>query len=182
MADLLFTLPAHRRPRRFKFEPKSLDNFTDEELRSRYRFGKESLRYLEALLYDDLCRETRRNHSIPPMYQIMMALRFYASGCFLQVIGDTFGVDKATVSRAITDVSNALTAKRLDFIKWPTDADELRKIKCNFFKRGGFPGVIGCVDGTHVRIQAPSQDENVYVNRKRYHSINVQGICNDEGT
>lgn len=38
----------------------------------------------------------------------------------------------------------------------------------------GFPCVIGCVDGTHIAIQAPSTEpEKPYVNRKGYHSINV---------
>ncbi|XP_028419108.1 putative nuclease HARBI1 [Dendronephthya gigantea] len=44
-----------------------------------------------------------------------------------------------------------------------------------------FPGVIGCIDCTHIRIQAPHLNENYYVNRKRYHSINVQAICDDRG-
>jgi hypothetical protein len=33
------------------------------------------------------------------------------------------------------------------------------------------------IDGTHIRIRAPSADENVYVKRKNYHSINVMGVC-----
>ena len=36
-----------------------------------------------------------------------------------------------------------------------------------------FSGVIGCVDGTHIRLQRPSQNEADYVNRKGYHSVNV---------
>ena len=40
----------------------------------------------------------------------------------------------------------------------------------------GFPNVVGAVDGTHVKIQAPTKDEDDYVNRKGYHSINVQ-VC-----
>ena len=54
--------------------------------------------------------------------------------------------------------------------------DECAKIKNEFYIRGGFPGVVGCVDGTHVRLQAPTQNENNYVNRKGFHFINVQGV------
>ncbi|XP_051809351.1 RNA-binding Raly-like protein isoform X2 [Acanthochromis polyacanthus] len=38
----------------------------------------------------------------------------------------------------------------------------------------GFPSVIGCIDGTHIPITAPSHNEGDYVNRKSIHSMNVQ--------
>uniref|UniRef100_A0A3P9B6H7 Putative nuclease HARBI1 n=1 Tax=Maylandia zebra TaxID=106582 RepID=A0A3P9B6H7_9CICH len=41
-----------------------------------------------------------------------------------------------------------------------------------------FPGVVGVIDGTHVRIIAPSEDEAVFVNRRNFHSINVQIVFN----
>ena len=63
---------------------------------------------------------------------ISVTLRFYASGSFLQVIGDTFGMDKSTVSRVITDVSRALIVKQPRFIKWPSTNDECATIKNAF--------------------------------------------------
>ncbi|XP_048251815.1 putative nuclease HARBI1, partial [Haliotis rufescens] len=50
-----------------------------------------------------------------------------------------------------------------------------------FYNISRFPGVIGCIDGTHVRIQAPSDNEPAFVNRKGYHSINVQAVCDSQG-
>lgn len=41
----------------------------------------------------------------------------------------------------------------------------------------GFPNVIGCIDGTQIPIKAPSANEGDYVNRKSFHSINVQVCC-----
>ena len=43
----------------------------------------------------------------------------------------------------------------------------------------GFPGVVGTIDCAHVRLYgAPlGEDEYLYVNRKGYHSINVQAVC-----
>lgn len=35
------------------------------------------------------------------------------------------------------------------------------------------PGTLGYIDGTHVAIKAPRQEEHVYLNRKHYHSLNV---------
>jgi len=38
------------------------------------------------------------------------------------------------------------------------------------------------IDCTHVRIHAPPGDyEYTFVNRKGYHSINVQGVCDLTG-
>ena len=183
MADLLYAnFQQEQQQRRARhFRPfANIDGFTDEELRARYRFGRQSLEFIATLLSDDLRRSTRRNHAMPPLQQVLIALRFFASGSFLQVIGDTVGVDKSTVSRVVTNVSKALLARQNRFIKWPTNA-EIVVNKNEFYRRGKFPCVIGCVDGTHIRIQAPKDHENGYVNRKGFHSINVQGICNHEG-
>ena len=38
----------------------------------------------------------------------------------------------------------------------------------------GMPGVVGAIDGTHIKIIAASKDEDVFVNRKKVHSINTQ--------
>ncbi|KAI4464269.1 hypothetical protein MML48_3g00005519 [Holotrichia oblita] len=39
-----------------------------------------------------------------------------------------------------------------------------------------FPNVFGCVDGTHIEIPKP-MNGNSYYNRKGYHSIVIQAIC-----
>ena len=42
-------------------------------------------------------------------------------------------------------------------------------------------GVIGAIDGTHVKINSPGGDTaELFRNRKGYFSINVQGICDSE--
>ena len=46
--------------------------------------------------------------------------------------------------------------------------------KEQFYSLGRFPGVIEAIDGTHIPIIASSEDEHLFVNRKGFHSINVQ--------
>ena len=117
MADFLLQLPPvqQRWPRNYRFNANVL-NYTDEELRARYRFSKESIQYIRNLIEPDLRRKTNRSHASRPIDRVLIALRFYASGNFLQVIGDTVGVDKSTVSRAVHDVSQQLSAKQSMFI------------------------------------------------------------------
>lgn len=42
-----------------------------------------------------------------------------------------------------------------------------------------FVGVIGCIDGCHIRIVTPKENGNSYVNRKDFHSLLLQGVCDD---
>ena len=91
------------------------------------------------------------------------------------------GIPKCTVSRIVSRVSTALARKENQFIRWPSTASERQEIKQGFLEKGGFPGVIGCIDGTHVRIQGPSAHKSEIVNRKGFHSINVQVICDHRG-
>lgn len=149
--------------------------------RARYRFLRESILFITNLVGSDISRNTRWNHALRPLHQVFISLRFYASGSFLQVIDNTLGVDKSTVSRVITYVSRALIVKQPRFIKWRSTNNECATIKNEFYLRSRFPCVIRSVDGTRVRLQAPSQHENNYVNRKGFHSINVQGVCSHEG-
>lgn len=65
--------------------PNHLQLFTDDELHSRYRFGREELYILEALVHDDLQHRTKRSHALEPMEQLLLALRFYACGSFQMV-------------------------------------------------------------------------------------------------
>jgi hypothetical protein len=48
--------------------------------------------YLSDLLRDKLERLTRRKTSLTVEEKVMIALRFFASGSHLQVIGDTMGI------------------------------------------------------------------------------------------
>ena len=58
----------------------------------------------------------------------------------------------------------------------PSPAEKVA-VKSQFYDFANFPGVIGLVGGTHVRIQRPCENEADYVNRHFYHSINVQAMC-----
>lgn len=51
------------------------------------------------------------------------------------------------------------------------------RVKEEFLTNFGFPGVLGAIDCTHVQLRAPSENAQVYVNRKGTHSINIQVIC-----
>uniref|UniRef100_A0A673IH05 DDE Tnp4 domain-containing protein n=1 Tax=Sinocyclocheilus rhinocerous TaxID=307959 RepID=A0A673IH05_9TELE len=70
----------------------------------------------------------------------------------------------------------ALQSRAQIHVRLPTQ-EEATRTKDKFRRDSGIPGIFGCIDGTHVRIQAPSKNEYLFVNRKGFHSINVQVVC-----
>ncbi|XP_033754693.1 putative nuclease HARBI1 [Pecten maximus] len=113
--NIMFDVLGRQRTQQFHRDFSVLEDFTDNQVRARYRFSRENIVFIADLVRDELERPTKR--------------------------------------------SNALSVE---------------------MQHGGFPGVVGCIDGTQIRIQAPTQNEPTFVNRKGYHSINVQAICDEK--
>lgn len=130
------------------------------------------------MVRDEVEHATQRNMAVPCLLQVLCALQFYATGTFQQTVGDTIKISQPSVCRIINRVSKAFARKLRYFVKYPTNNNELRLTRESFFEIGGFPNVSGAIDCTHVRITNPGGPEGqLYINRKYYHSINVQVTC-----
>ena len=82
------------------------------------------------------------------------------------------------VFTVVCRVTQVLTAKLGDFIKFLSTCAEQEEIKQGLFQVGGFPSAIGCIDDIHIRITAPQENEPDFVNWKGFYSTDVQTICN----
>jgi hypothetical protein len=71
---------------------------TDTQIVHNYRLDRESIYELCHELEAELARPTRRVHALPVSLQVMIALRYFASGSYMNVIGDAHGVSKTSVS------------------------------------------------------------------------------------
>ncbi|XP_069109344.1 putative nuclease HARBI1 [Argopecten irradians] len=167
---------ALRRERIFRDRFDPLQNYDGFELYQRFRFDREGILFINDIVKDYIAPATGRNHSLPSFLQVLLALRFYATGKMQLCSGDNFNVDQSTVSRVIQRVTNALNRQEVvtKFISFPISAEAVRKHQADFYAVARFPGVIGAIDGTHIRILRPSINEPEFVNRKNFHSINVQ--------
>ena len=79
------------------------------------------IEYNTNLIETDLQRKTNRYNALKPIDQVLIAIQFYASGCLLQVVGDTTGVDKSIVpltvhkADAILEANTVLTHGKLHY-------------------------------------------------------------------
>ncbi|XP_055714296.1 uncharacterized protein LOC129808542 [Phlebotomus papatasi] len=134
---------------------------------------------------DPKTRDVRKDKKLLIFPQIFAVLRFFASGSYqLDIACNKFTpMSQSSFSRSLHEVLNAMEASGLakEIIKFPRSIEELNEARRDFFQEYGFPGVVGCIDCTHVAIIAPTDSathpEHVYINRKLYHSVNVQLIC-----
>ena len=155
------------------------DVLDDREFLKRYRFTKNTTRYIIAQVEQDgkLVRYTKRHFSVPVHFQVLVALRLYATGTFQIVIGDTLNIHQSSVSRIVKNVSIALAKQHSHYIRMPT-GPKVRENMENFFRMAEFPNVLGAIDCTHIPISNPGGDQGArFVNRKGWHSINTQVVC-----
>lgn len=112
---------------------------------------------------------------------LLIFIRFLSTGSFIKVCADLCNVSHTTAWNSVTNMIHILTNLRTQFIKFPNE-HEFSSIERRFRSKQQFPGVIGCVDGTHVPILVPNSDiRETFRNRKGTMSLNVQMICNDTG-
>ncbi|CAH0720890.1 unnamed protein product, partial [Brenthis ino] len=123
----------------------------------------------------------RRNTGVRNELKILAALNFYANGSYQRNVGASFllNMSQPTFSKCLHEVTGALNTCEIlrKYIKFPMTQHEREIIMKDFMEKFGFPGVIGCIDGTHVALIRPKEHEEAYFNRKNYHSLNVLLIC-----
>lgn len=167
---------AFRRERVFR-ERADLFAESSEWLLSRYRFPKHILLDLCHELGPMLERETKRTKAIPVHIQVLSTLGFLATGTFQRELGDRVGISQPSLSRILPTVLDAIVSLVPNYIRFPYLLPHKAEVKRGFHAIAGFPNVIGAIDCTHIALKAPSQHEYNFVNRKGFHSINVQLIC-----
>lgn len=112
---------------------------------------------------------------------VLVTLRFFATGSFLQTVGDFVGIDKSTASRVIIKVSRAIAQMYVDYIQMPSTEEDTAKVVCGFYNIAKFPRCVGAIDCTHVKIQSPGgNNAELYRNRKGFFSFNVQVVSDSD--
>ncbi|XP_033728123.1 putative nuclease HARBI1 [Pecten maximus] len=92
---------------------------SDEEVFRRFRFRPDTIVYIVGLVADSISHGTLRSVSLPPLLQVLICLRFLATGSFQQLIGDSVKISQPTVSRVVRRVVGALARSIRNFVTFP---------------------------------------------------------------
>lgn len=174
MAAYLYVSGIQRRPNTPRIRRNPLEFLTEQEIIMEYRLDRRTIGQLSKKLSDKLKHKTKRSSALTVTEQILIALKTLGSGSFQNSAKDNINVSQPTVSLTLTRFLEALLECTADYIYMPTSQQQLNKNKLDFYEVAELPNVVGAVDGTHIPIIAPKNIEHLFVNRKNFHSINVQ--------
>ncbi|XP_062600943.1 uncharacterized protein LOC134262567 [Saccostrea cucullata] len=127
-----------RRPRVFRDLSNPLESLEEEEIFQRYRFSPTSILFIVNGVHDHLQRDTARNRPIPPLIQVLLFLRFVATGAHLRLIGDSLNVSECTTGRVVKAVARAIITVFMNLIKFPS-GELATKVKEGFRRVAGKP-------------------------------------------
>ncbi|XP_067625184.1 uncharacterized protein [Eurosta solidaginis] len=142
---------------------------------SSYRVSKEAF-----IMLLNIAAPHIKHTSLPTTLQMAATLRFLAEGGFQKAVGkDSYiAMGRSTVSKVLKEVLRILEKYLCPrWIKLRMTESELTQSKQYFQQHFGIPGVIGCIDGTHIQITKPNKDHSIFYNRKGYFSMNAMIIC-----
>lgn len=153
-------------------------SWNDDRFGKEFRMTKEEVNDLAEMLYDDMKSCGSRGCDLTVHQKILISLKTLGSGSFQNTSKDFISISQPTVSRVLDSFLSAIVKRVHQFIYMPRNSEELDKVKQDIYKIARFPGVAGLIDCSQIPIIAPSRDvEYMFVNRKKFHSINTQAIC-----
>ena len=100
-----------------------------EQFRLRYRFRKDTVRVLTDIIREDIEPKATTNNAFSAEQKVCIALRYYATGTFQRVVGDTEGASQSTCHRIIKEVSRAFAERADSIIMFSTDPQVMEEVQ-----------------------------------------------------
>ncbi|KAK0138468.1 Protein ALP1-like [Merluccius polli] len=100
-----------------------------------------------------------------------------------QVTADIFAMPLTTVCRTVHNVVEEMMTILHRAIHFPKP-EEMEEVGAGFARLAGhdaFRSAAGAIDGCHIRILPPAEQNKCYFNQKLFPSILLQGICDPRG-
>ena len=140
------------RERIFRDRNDPFDFYDDLELVQRFRFSisRSAILKITELIQNHL-NSTDRSHAAHSHVQVCVALQSFCFGYVSNYLRRWSSRSQPPACRYIRAVALGLQSVYSTFISMPSP-DEKATIKSQFYELAYFPGVLGLVDGTHIRI------------------------------
>jgi hypothetical protein len=129
-------------------------------------------------------RDSRGRKSISVNMIIATALIYLSTGNSFNSVASQMrnGMSATSVQRCVKMFNKAIIrVLGPSIITFPKSRAGLERNAHSFERRSMIPNIVGAIDGSHIRVAAPKRNEDSYFNRKKFHSIILQGIVDPRG-
>lgn len=143
-----------------------------------FRLSKNAFMYVLNSISNDL-KAPQRSTAVPPILKLAATLKFLAQGGYQHQIGQDrlLGMSQSYISICLSEVCESIQKNLCPkHIVFTMSEEKKMEAKRFFYSKCSIPGVIGAVDGTHIQIIRPYNNEHLYFNRKLKHSINAMAV------
>lgn len=164
-------------PQRIYRQRQSFEDLSEDLCIRRVRLSKGAIANLCDLLREDLQPHSTARTALSVEMKVTTALNFFGTGSFQGATGNMCNISQGAVRAAIQQVTDVLFNRAAGFINFGITPRQQRERGKDFCCIAGFPKVQGIIGGTHVALKAPAEQPLIFVNRKGFHSLNVQIVC-----
>ncbi|KAL1489224.1 hypothetical protein ABEB36_014157 [Hypothenemus hampei] len=165
-------------PKSINYFEQIVPQFSEQQYREHFRIGRQLTQQLanQFEVSEYYHYQEGDSEKITALKFITVFLWYAGSeaGSFRDV-ADRFDISKSSLYKIIRRVTYFLSNLSPQVIKWPTNEEQIEIEE--HYRGKGFPGVVGIIDGTHIRIDKPDEDSDSYLNRKHFYSIQAQVVC-----
>ncbi|KAK5647836.1 hypothetical protein RI129_002728 [Pyrocoelia pectoralis] len=164
-------------PKNVNYFEEIVPQFTNEQFSTHFRVSRHVSQHLaQRFGASEYYHQEGDSVKVTPLKCILVFLWFAGNEAVsYRDVADRFGISQSTLFKIIRRVINFLSNLSSEVIVWPTD-DEKNEIEA-WFRNKNFVGVIGAIDGTHIKIDKPAEDPDSYLNRKHFFSVQAQVVC-----
>lgn len=163
-----------RRPKRFCARI-NFDFEYENQFHQTFRMSPACIESVLLAIGPHIQHTTGKSGALTPKQQLCVTLNWMGSGSQFHTIGRVHGIHESSVQRSVVRVVGAVNRYLLrHVVALPANPDEEMN---RFHNIAQFPNVVGVVDGSLIPIDAPSNNEFAFVDRKGQHSLNCMFVC-----
>ncbi|XP_072760759.1 uncharacterized protein [Anoplolepis gracilipes] len=154
----------------------TIPTYTDDQFKEHFRMTR--LTFSELLnVVGNHMQGDKSNANISMDKKILFTIWLLSKPESFLAVGDRFDIPTSTGHGIFKSIICALAELMPQYVQWPDAARQAISSQVFTERSRGIQNVVGAIDGCHIPIKQPIQNANDYFNRKQFHSIILQGVC-----
>ncbi|XP_044019740.1 putative nuclease HARBI1 [Aphidius gifuensis] len=107
----------------------------------------------------------------------LLTVYYLANTETFREISDRFDLTMSSAHCVLQNTLDFIISLQDEYLVWPHNREDKRDISQRFSEIQNINGVIGAIDGCHIRIKRLMEQQRDYFNRKQFHSIVIQAVA-----